>query len=81
MCRTVCGKGPRLVVTGSSPPSVMLLTLDDLNSLPSLTACASPVRCNSDVGPVMLSHCRAPLVLNSTRLCTAWPLEQQQQQQ
>lgn len=55
------------------PPSVTLTILLDLKLVPGW---ASPVRSSRDVGPVTPSHCRAPLVLNSARHCTAWPLEQ-----
>lgn len=60
------------------PPIVMLVILEVLNVLLLRTAWASPVRSSSDVGSVMLSHSRALLVLNSSRLCTARPLEQKQ---
>lgn len=60
------------------PPTVMLVILEVLNVLLLQTAWASPVRSSSDVGSVMLSHSRALLVLNSSRLCTARPLEQKQ---
>lgn len=63
------------------PPNVTLVILDDLKLLPWWTAGANPVRSSSDAGPVTLSHCRAPLVWNSTRHCTAWPLQRERASQ